>query len=1225
MGDQFRIFWRSLFATIALCALEAADSLESGFEEPPESTAPATFWYWASGMISKEGITKDLEAMASIGIGEAYIADVDVNPGHRGPVVSLSEEWWDMVSFAIAEGDRIGINIGLFNGPGWSNSGGPWVAPEESMRYLTQSEVRLTGGQHVEIQLEKPAEHFQEVAMLAFPVSSLDGASLVFDASNVSSNLSFSGVRGWFDGDLFASTAFPDGSAGAGSELEITLRTQGEKTVRTVQVYPEESKLYFEVELYAKASDGSFELVKSFVVDRRESYAFLGPISDGPVSVAIPPVNSDTFRLVFKNRAFGFGGGVREIRLLEVPLLDRFVEKQLGKLWQTPLPEWDAYLWDESDEVSLVVDGDQILDLSEFTNSEGVLNWDVPAGDWLVQWIGMAPTGVVNNPSSPDATGYEVDKLSKRNVAKHFDSFIGKILENTDLEHWDAVSKIVIDSYESGSQNWTDGFEQVFHDAYGYDPIPWLPVLSGRIVESADQSDRFLWDLRRLVADRMSTEYVGGLRDISNRHGFDLWVENYGHWGFPGEFLQYGGQSDEVAGEFWVDYVLGEMELRAATSAAHIYGKQRVSAEAFTAANKHWMHTPDSLRTIGDWAQSIGVNHFTLNVSIHQPDERKPGVNAPFGSEFNRHNTWFGEAKSWIDYLKRSHFLLQQGNQVADVAYFIGEDTPKMTGVLEPSIPDGYNFDFINAEVIMERMEVRDGVFVLFDGQRYRLLVLPPLETMRPEVLERLLELVEAGGAIYGQSPLRSPSLENFPIADRKVEAMSEILWGDGDVLNRQHGEGWVFSEGSIEDVFDQLGVEPDLLGGDQEELLFSHRSTLDAEIYFVTNQSETLREEVLGFRVNGLVPELWDAVTGEVRYLPVYTDDCGRVSVPLEFGAGESLFVVFRRPSGAVFSGAVNFPTFEEVGEIEGAWSVSFAANFGPKGEVLFDELSDWSIHSDPNIRYYSGKAVYLNEFILEEKEGASVYYLDLGEVANMARVVVNGVDLGMLWTSPWRVDISDVLLVGKNELEVHVTNTWANRIIGDQRVAEVDRATWTIHPHLNQNSPLQSSGLIGPVRIQKVGLSRIYPIDLTVLDQGDVSAFVERYASCFGLEGIDRSYDGNPDGDEWTNFAESFFGTDPTRNDSNSEVFRIQRFKEGGRFELEFSRLSTYQLYGIGYSVFYSDDLSKPKHEWQELDLSEAQVYKNLKRDGYDRVVVPLEENQESVFFRALLSSGE
>ena len=373
--------------------------------------------------------------------------------------------------------------------------------------------------------------------------------------------------------------------------------------------------------------------------------------------------------------------------------------------------------------------------------------------------------------------------MNRAALKAHFDAYITPLLKKLTPAERKSWTHVIADSYEAGPQNWTDGFAADFQKRYGYDPLRFLPVMGGRIVGSADQSDRFLWDLRRFVADRIASEYVGGLRELCHAAGLKLWLENYGHWGFPGEFLQYGGQSDEIGGEFWVGSNLGSDEARAASSAAHTYGKPVVWAEAFT-GGPSFANTPRDLKNLGDWSFSEGINQFVFHVYIHQPwEDKKPGVNAWFGTEFNRHNTWFDASKPWIDYLRRCSVMLQTGHHVADVAYYIGEDTPKMTGARNPELPAGYDYDYINSEVIEKHLSVKNGRFVLPDGMSYRLLVLPESATMRPAVLKKIGQLVAAGGAVLGPAPTRSPSLENFPACDEEVKTLAAGIWKDNKVM----------------------------------------------------------------------------------------------------------------------------------------------------------------------------------------------------------------------------------------------------------------------------------------------------------------------------------------------------------------------------------------------------------------------------------------------------------
>jgi hypothetical protein len=894
---------KRLFALVA-CAFAlsaAADQLESGFAQPPNQTKPWCYYYWISDNLSKEGITKDLEAMARVGIGEALIGNIFLDDEPAGKIKVFTPEWWDLVEHAIREGGRTGVNIGMFNCPGWSQSGGPWIKPEQAMRYVASSETRVTGPVKFAQKLPAPNEQFQDIAVLAFPAPLDDTDSISAHSPRVTCNPPVAGAEKLADGNLETSLTFPDGPGAGKDPFTIEIETAQPFTARSLELHPAAEAFGAEVVLEAAAADGQWQTIRQFKFDRSNMAIGVGFTPRGPVTVSFAPTTTTKFRLSFTG-IFGRGKGaaLAEINLSGAARLESFVEKQLAKMHATPLPMWDTYLWPtqaEPDSTKLTVPVGEVRNLSANLASDGTLTWDVPAGEWIILRTGMTPTGMKNAPASPEGRGLEVDKMNRSLAQFHFDSYIGQLLKRMPASERKAFKQVVADSYEMGSQNWTDGFGKEFQQRYGYDPKPWLPVLTGRIVGSADQSERFLWDLRRLVAERVATDYVGGLRAASEANGLGLWLENYGHWGFPSEFLKYGSESDRIGGEFWVTGDLGSIECRAASSCVNTYGKKLVSAEAFT-GGPAFQNAPGELKARGDWAFCEGINHFVLHVYIHQPWEDKiPGVNAWFGTEFNRHNTWFEQGgKAWIEYLRRSCWLLQQGNRVADVAYFIGEDAPKMTGVRNPALPAGRDFDYINSEVIEKNLSVKNGVLTLPHGTTYRVLVLPELPTMRPEMLRKVRDLVKAGATVVGLPPSRSPSMENFPKCDEEVQTLAREVWGEADTKQpgeHQFGKGRVIWGKSLEEVLTALGSKPDFESS--TKLRFTHRRSADADIYFVANPKTAAVTTTAAFRVSGKAPELWWADSGRTERPAVYDEADGVVRLPVTLGPQGSVFVVFR------------------------------------------------------------------------------------------------------------------------------------------------------------------------------------------------------------------------------------------------------------------------------------------------------------------------------------------
>ncbi len=937
------------------------EALIDGFKNPPDSIKPWIYWFWTSDNISKEGITKDLETMASLGIGESLIANVGLPEVPYGKVPVLGDDWWQMVGHALREAQRLGVNIGMFNCPGWSQSGGPWVKPSESMRYLVSREIRVEGGQKLVTRLPRPVEFYQDVRVIAYPAPKDDDLSIGSLHPKITTLPAIGNRQMLIDGNPETVCRFTE--AGNSKMLIIDLETEGSFCARSLVLYP--AQIPFAADMDLQVEDkGSFRSLKKFRFDRSNPIVNVGPMSFGPVAVSIPETTAKKYRLVIGN--FNMSNflvtadkgiqdaGLAEIVLSSAPRLDSYVEKQLGKMCQTPFPLWKEYQWarqPESGSDDMKIDPRKVIDLTGSMTGDGNLTWDVPAGTWIIMRIGMTPTGTTNSPAAPYATGWEVDKMSSVYLKNHYDAFIGELLRRIPAGDRTALKHVVLDSYEQGSENWTEGFDLAFRNRYGYDPFPWMPVLTGRIVGSADQSDRFLWDMRRLIADRVAYEYVGGLRELAKKDGLKIWLENYGHWGFPSEFLMYGGQSPEIGGEFWNEGELGNIECRAASSAAHIYGRQKVYAESFTAAGLHFQRYPDLLKKRGDWSYTEGINHVVLSVDISQPwDDKVPGLNAAFGTELNRNNTWFGHSRDWIDYQRRCMFMLQQGKVVNDVCYFIGEDVPKMTGTRDPEIPEGYSYDYINAEVIMTRASIKKGRIILPDGMSYALLVLPRLETMRPELLEKIRELVEQGANILGPAPSASPSLQNYPEADQKVKELASALWGGADGKKEQFrkvGKGMVMTGVDTKTALARINVPEDFKLPGKAPVLYIHRCTGDLDIYFITNQGDRRLEISPSFRVAGKQPALWDAVSGNIRELPRFSESNGITTVPLIMEAGQSFFIVFGEPATDIkpAGGRVNFPVADTLIRVKGPWQVSFDKRMrGPVQPVLFENLADWS-----------------------------------------------------------------------------------------------------------------------------------------------------------------------------------------------------------------------------------------------------------------------------------------
>lgn len=1096
----------------AASAQQDATRLKRDFQNPPADTRPGCYWYWINDNISKEGITKDLEAMARVGIGRAYIGHIFDRKTDSdtpvGEVPFMSAAWWDALQWAVKEAGRCGVDIGFFNSPGWSQSGAPWIKPSESMRYLGHSEVEVAGGKLVDTILPVPlidtfpnagghqaTRHgpnfteadFQDVRVVAFKHPDVETGRIAGTLATFSGNTTQ--PQYLLDGNQSTVVDFP-----ANVETSITIQLpvadSASSTPQVAVIKPLDHSYTFVCTVEESDDGKAFRPLTTYQEERGHQ----GPGKNDNIIVPLGRVTAKHLRLGlnFKHAALP-RIRVAEIALSSEAMLAGYVRKQLGESSPHTLVPSNAYIWDTqiAPTTGTALKSDQVVDLGDKMTSGGKLRWDAPAGNWTILRMGMIPIGTMCGPASPESRGLEIDKMNRQHASTIFEGMVGEFLRRTPEADRKALKYIIADSYETGPQNWTDGFVEKFITRFGYSPVRFLPVMTGRVVDSPNVSDRFLWDLRRLIVESVATDYVGGLRDVANRNGLKLWLENYGHWGFISEFLLYGSQTDEVGGEFWESSdPIGNIECRAAASSAHIYGKNSVFAEGFTSA-RNFKASPATMKLWCDWAFGTGINHMILHVYIHQPREKRPGIIEWFGTEFNRHNTWFEQSKAFNDYMRRCAVLLKAGQPVADVAYYIGENSPSMQGPMDPALLPGHDYDSINSDVLINSARVENGRIVLPHGVSYAVLVLPKQTQMRPEVAAAIRKLVSDGALVIGPKPEHSPSLQNYPASDARLKSVADELWGGTDVTTkgRQHGKGWIYASATLSEVFAKHNIAPDVdlissptlrfmvagtgkLGVNQTGgILFKHRQEKTRDIYFLSNTSDFAADITASFRQSNRIPWLWDAVSGEVRQAQAFTQSEGRTSMPLQLAASESVFVVFEKnpESAQVSSGSVasNTPDYEVLPLLKGKWNVSFAGPDGPM-QLVLDQLSDWSSNSDNRIKYFSGTATYEQSFTVAKRPVGKMV-LDLGEVGVIATVLVNDKVVGTVWSNPWAIDISDYIRDGENNLKIQVTNTWNNRMVGDAEKkfepGKIDVSRAYIY---NKQKPLLSSGLLGPVTIK-------------------------------------------------------------------------------------------------------------------------------------------------------------
>jgi len=768
------------------------------------------------------------------------------------------------------------------------------------------------------------------------------------------------------------------------------------------------------------------------------------------------------------------------------------------------------------------IDANEIIDITDKLQANGELIWDVPKGKWTIMRFGKRNNGAITRPAPFSGLGFEADKFDIIHINAHYEKYIGELLKKTGPQKEDSKGgwkMIHIDSWEMGAQNWSDNFLEEFINNRGYNPIKFLPTYSGKVVGSLEQSERFLWDVRQTSMELILKNHAGHLKKLGRRDGFTLSIEPYDM--NPSSDLDLGAVADIPMGEFWAKDLgfNSSYSCIEATSIAHVHGRPIVGAEAFTSGGRGpWKLYPENVKNQGDWAFCMGINKFMYHTFVHKSmgEQYRPGMTmGHHGAHWDRGQTWWPMASEYHRYIARCQHVLRQGKSVADILYLTPEGAPN---VFRPPLsalagddvlPDkkGYNFDGCSPLALIDKADVKEGRIFFPEGTSYRVLVLPNFESMTPELLQKIEFLIHKGATVIGIPPHKSPSLVDYPNCDLKVAKLAKQIWGMLDVPSEEteitYGKGRIFwgadftrpdeaglfpTYTSTSEVLRKLHVKEDFTS--PGSIRYIHRKTDEKDIYFISNRTDSMLAEICTFRMISGVPELWDPVTGEIRILADYSVKDGRTSIPIKLDQSQSFFIVFDRATAKQDAPKSNFPEITEIEKLKGSWEVSFDPKWGGPDKITFEKLIDWVNHAEEGIKFYSGIARYRKTFDVPntiELANNSGIYLDLGEVKNMARVKLNGKDLGVIWTSPWRVNISDVFKEKENKLEIEIANLWGNRLVGDDRLPDdgvkdgkwpewflegkprtSGRFTFTTRRFYRKEAPLQSSGLIGPVTIK-------------------------------------------------------------------------------------------------------------------------------------------------------------
>ncbi len=1096
------------------------DALRDGFLTPPAGARPRVWWHWMNGNITEEGIGLDLAWMKRVGIGGFQNFDAAFNTPQVVPkrLVYMTPEWKEAFAFTTRRADELGLEMAIAGSPGWSETGGPWVQPQQAMKKLVWSETVVEGGRPFHGVL-KPAPTatgpFGNLAQSDL-MGAMGGPSPAPPKDFGADAL----VVAYREPEVAGSRGdrLPTVTVSSGEAVDAGLLSDGDlnQNVRFRAAEPG-SKSWVQL---AYAAPVTIQAATYAAGGPRDPLSlFKGETGDGPEievsddgvtyhalarfptsgavqhTMAFQPVTTRFVRLTFVEKkpaamALGdidmseFAGGaaagppmrsIAEFAVHAAPRVNRFEEKAafapLADLYSAATPEVAK---------GAAIPVTDVVDLTGKMAKDGTLDWTPPPGRWTVLRMGYSLTGITNHPASPEATGPEVDKLNKADVSAYFTHYLDNYQSATQgMMGKRGLKYVITDSWEAGAQNWTDDMVVEFTRRRGYDPRPWMPVMTGRVVGSAADSDRFLWDVRRTIADLLVENHYGTLAAELHRRGMGQYGESHESGRATiGDGMEMKRADDVPMGAMWTqrpgvnEELYGyNADIRESASVAHLYGQNLVAAESMTAASVPWGWSPQTLKPTADKELAMGLNRFVIHTSVHQPLVGKaPGLAlGPFGQWFTRNETWAEQARPWITYLARSSFLLQQGHFVADVLYFYGEDSnvTAIFGAKSPDVPAGYNFDFVNADALEHVISVEDGRLTTASGMRYRVLVLDPYSShMSLPVLRSIDRLVRAGAVVIGKRPVGTPSLADDKAA---FDALADGLWAGGG--DRTVGKGRVLAgDGSMAAELELAGVKPDFAFAKPQpdsDVLFVHRHTDAADLYYVDNRRDRAETIEAQFAVAGRVPELWHADTGVIE--PVsYRTEGGVTTVPLALDAYGTVFVVFQKAASAT-TATVPVPQMTPLGSVNGPWVVRFEPGRGAPESVHMDRLSSWSESADAGVRYFSGHGTYTTEMDAPAawfQPGAKLW-LDLGTVANLAEVTVNGKPLGEAWKAPYRVNATGALRPGKNVIEVRVVDLWVNRLIGDAQPNVTTKYTFTVRDPYKADSPLVQAGLLGPVEV--------------------------------------------------------------------------------------------------------------------------------------------------------------
>ena len=999
------------------------DDIITSFQNPSREARPYVWWHWMDGEVSLDGIKKDLEWMDAVGIAGFHQFDAGgVNMPKAAPFKRpyLSESWKEAFRYAVAKADSLGMEMTVASAPGWSSTGGPWVSPEDAMKKLEWQTVEVQGGK-VDIQLpelQKITGPYRDIARNAEHVS-VDPYG--YDIAVIAVRLPKD------DGIIRAVTVH----------------------LKDVGFRPREG-----------SADTGFMLQCS---RDGKKWKDICPVPKSPlqyVTFNISPTKAKHFRVT--------GDKVLGLEVFSEPKVNHFEEKA-GYCFPYDFKRYGT------DPVAdkLCVKTSDVVDLTAKMNSDGHLQCSLPAGRWRIYRFGASLTGKMNHPASPNATGLEVDKLDKDAWTRYFHKYLDMYKEAAGgMLGEKGITHLLVDSYEAGTETWTAMLPQEFRARRGYDLLPWMPVLAGEIIESPERSEAFLFDWRKTLSELFEENYQR-INDIIAAYRMKgTYIESHETGrAFVGDGMAVKKNATVPQSAIWVeDSPSGSMipsaisDIRESASVAHIYGQNIAAAESFTANGdgKHaYTYHPGNLKRVADMALASGLNRFVIHDSASQPsDDYLPGLGLfKYGQWFHRNETWAQYAKVWTDYLARSCQMLQLGRNVADILLYYGEDTNATAEYggeylkYLPRIPVGYNFDYANADVLVNAVRPEGKCLVTDSGQCYKILVLGgSCKRYISKEMNARIEFIRAQGVPVCFEDELSESLKANGIApDFEIagQAGNDFIYGGTATKN-------------------QRGHDCSLTG-----IQFVHREIPSpaarndsAEIYWLCNFTGKDWQGKVSLRDAGKYAALFNPETAEAFSIPSGTEG-DRTIVRVSLKAGDAMFYVLTDKPLDIPEMKPAYKVHDVIA-LDRWWDVEFNQRGGEKALETFSVLNDWTTNSDPVVKYYSGTANYKSAFTVPAGalNGLKEAKIDLGKVYVMAELIINGHNAGVLWREPYiSADILPWLKEGNNIIEVNVTNLWVNRMIGDRQRGE--KPVTNVRRFYNAGDKLLPSGPLGPVKL--------------------------------------------------------------------------------------------------------------------------------------------------------------